>query len=277
MNNNIEQRKARAKGGQIEASAYSIIGHREYQQDYAGLILEPDKLLAVVCDGMGGLNGGEAASREAVRLLLSDYDANPPEGQFTDFLCREAAKMDQAVFGLKDENGQALQAGSTVVSVIIQDGNLHWMSVGDSRIYVLRDGNMVAATKDHNYRRELDEALARGDITQEFYAKEAATKRAEALTNFLGMGGIRRMERNSQPLALADGDCILLCSDGLYKRLDEHQIRALLIDNLVSTRVAAKRLVEMAMALAARGQDNTTVIVIRYHTLQEDASNGALL
>ena len=271
MNNNIEQRKTRAKNGQIRASAYSIIGSREYQQDYAGLILETDRLLAVVCDGMGGLNGGEVASREAVRLLLADYDENPPQDHFTDFLCREAVRMDQLVFDLKDENGQLLKAGSTVVSLIIQEGNLHWMSVGDSRIYVLRDGTMVQATKDHNYRRELDEALARGEISREYYTKEAATKRAEALTNFLGMGGIRRFERNSQPLALEDGDCILLCSDGLYKRLDEHQIRALLVDNLVNTRVAAKRLVEMAMALAARGQDNTTVIVIRYHTLQEEA------
>lgn len=271
MSQNIDQRKNGGNDGQIQAHVCSIIGHRDYQQDYAGLLVEADRALAVICDGMGGLRGGETASREAVRLLLTDYDQNPPSDQYTDFLCREAVKMDRLVHGLEDESGMPLRAGSTVVSVIIENGRLHWMSVGDSRIYVLRDSSMVAVTKDHNYRRELDEALKRGDISAEYYEQEISGRRAEALTNYLGMGGIRRIERNAQPFPLEDGDCILLCSDGLYKRLDEHQIKALLVDNRISTRVAAKRLVQMTMELAARGQDNTTVIVIQYHPTQEEA------
>lgn len=275
---NIIQQMNSGGDGPVSAAVYSIIGHREYQQDFAGLLVEPDQALAVVCDGMGGLNGGERASREAVAGLLADYRKNPPTERFSKFLCAEAAKMDEVVYGLRDETGAPLKAGSTVVSVIVRDGMLYWMSVGDSRIYVLRGDSMVPVTRDHNYRRELEEVLARGDISREQFEKESHTRRAEALTNYLGMGGLRRIEWNAQPFALEDGDEILLCSDGLYKSLDVHQIKAMLIDNRVSVRVAAKRLVRMALDQAVKSQDNTTVILIAYHKTQaEEDGHGTLL
>lgn len=275
---NVIQQIGSGKDGQISAAAYSIIGHREYQQDYAGLLVEPDQALAVVCDGMGGLNGGERASREAVAALLADYRNNPPGDHFSEFLCAEAAKMDALVHGLQDETGAPLKAGSTVVSVIVRDGMLYWMSVGDSRIYVLREDTMVPVTKDHNYRRELEEALARGDVSREQFEKESHTRKAEALTNYLGMGGLRRIEWNAQPFRLEDGDEILLCSDGLYKSLDVHQIKAMLLDNRASVRVAAKRLVRMALDQAVKSQDNTTVILMEYHNTQsEEDGDGTLL
>lgn len=267
---NIIQQINSGGDGQISAAVYSIIGHREYQQDFAGLLVEQNQALAVVCDGMGGLNGGERASRDAVAGLLSDYRKNPPKERLAEFLCAEAARMDEIVYGLRDKKGAPLKAGSTVVSVIVQDGMLYWMSVGDSRIYVLRGDSMVPVTRDHNYRRELEEALARGDISKEQFEKESHTRRAEALTNYLGMGGLRRIEWNAQPFCLEDGDEILLCSDGLYKSLDEHQIKAMLLDNRVSVRVAARRLVRMALDQAVKSQDNTTVILLAYHKAQAE-------
>lgn len=253
---------------EISAAVYSIIGHREYQQDFAGIVKEDNTALAVVCDGMGGLSGGERASRDAVMLLLEDYQKEAPREQYTEFLCREAEKMDMEVHELKTEKGEPLNAGSTTVSVILSKGQLYWMSVGDSRIYVLRGDSMVPVTKDHNYRRELEESLARGEISQERFLTESATRKAEALTSYLGMGGLRRMERNGKPFPLEDGDIILLCSDGLYKSLDEHQIRAMILDNKVSMQVAAKRLVRMALDMAVKSQDNTTVILLQYHKSQ---------
>ncbi len=247
-----------------EASVYSIIGHREYQQDYACLLADTDNVLGVICDGMGGLNGGELASRTAVEILAEDYRAMEPEADVSAFLCREAVKMDKAVFSLRDEHGLSMKAGSTAVAVVVRQDQLYWMSVGDSRIYILRDGSMMAVTKDHNYRLELQEALDHGEISRETFETEAGTRKAEALISYLGMGGLTRIECNSQPFRLETGDTVLLCSDGLYKSLDEHQIKALLTDNLVSARVAAKRLVQMALEKAVKSQDNTTAVVIKY-------------
>lgn len=248
----------------VKAAAFSIIGHREYQQDFAGLVTDDRTALAVVCDGMGGLNGGEQAGREAVQLLLEDYDREQPRQQFTEFLCREAARMDRLVCGLTNSQGQPLKAGSTTVSVILRDGELHWMSVGDSRIYVLRGTSIVPVTRDHNYRRELEDMLSRGEITRERFQSEASTRRADALTSYLGMGGLRRIERNMQPFALEEGDMVLLCSDGLYKSLDEHQIQAMILDNQASLQVAVRRLVRMAKELAVKSQDNATAVLLRY-------------
>lgn len=251
----------------IETAIYSIIGHREYQQDFAGIIKEKDAALAVICDGMGGLSGGERASREAVHLLLDDYQEKQLAAYQTEFLCKEAERMDMAVHQLKTETGELLNAGSTTVTVIVNKGKLHWMSVGDSRIYVLRGDSMAQVTRDHNYRRELEDALARGEISLERFQVESATKRAEALTSYLGMGGLKWIEHNGKPFDLEDGDIILLCSDGLYKSLDEHQIQAMILDNEVSMQIAAKRLVRMALKMAVRSQDNTTVILLRYHNI----------
>ncbi len=254
----------------ISAAVGSIVGHRKEQQDFAGLVVEDGQTLAVVCDGMGGLNGGFTASSSAVKLLLSDYKEQKPGAAFSEFLYNEVMKIDQHVAMKTDEDGNLLHAGCTLVAVIISDGMLDWVSVGDSRIYVLRDNAIVAVTRDHNYRRELEEALERGEITREFFENEILTKRSDALTNYLGMGGIHRMERSVQPLELMDGDMVLLCSDGLYKRLDEDQIKALLIDNKVSVQVAVNRINRMVMQQAVKGQDNTTVILIQYHRVQEE-------
>ncbi len=257
-------------GKRVSAAMDSVIGHRKEQQDFAGMVVEDGQVLAVVCDGMGGLDGGSEASSSAVKLLLSDYQEQRPASAFSDFLCSEAVRLDQCVSMKTDAAGKPLHAGSTMVAVILSDGMLDWVSVGDSRIYVVRDGAMVPLTRDHNYRRELEEALERGEITRGYFETEVSTKRADALTNFLGMGGIRRMDRSIQPLELMDGDMILLCSDGLYKRLDEDQIKALLMDNRVSAQVTVRRLNRMVMQKALRGQDNTTVIVIHYGKTQEE-------
>lgn len=255
---------------EISAAAYSLIGHREYQQDFAGLLKEKDAVLAVICDGMGGLCGGERASKEAVTLLLEDYLREKPNMQYTEFLCEEAGKMDSLICRMTTEKGDSLNAGSTVVAVILSEGNLYWMSVGDSRIYVIRGESMVAVTRDHNYRRELEEALERGEISIEYFQAETVTRKAEALTSYLGMGGLRRIERNGKAFALEDEDIILLCSDGLYKSLDEHQIRAMILDNAVNMQVAVKRLVRMALDMAVKSQDNTTAILLQYRKLEAE-------
>lgn len=274
---NIIQKQDGGEHGRLRASAYSILGHRESQQDFAGLLVEPEELLAVVCDGMGGLRGGERASQEAVRLLVRDYLEQKPVADLPEFFCQEARSMDREIWEMKDDTGKKLNAGSTVVSVAVREGKLFWLSVGDSRIYLLRKDSMVAVTKDHNYRQELTERLERGEIDQTYYDQEIRTKRAEALTSYLGMGGLRRMERNIRPFQLEDGDIILLCSDGVYKSLDEAQIKALLLDNRVSTAVTARRIARMALQQSKKRQDNTTAVVIQYFTPEEEPEDGALL
>lgn len=265
MNNIAEYRMGNSPW--LHAAACSALGTRSYQQDFVVLLTERDGLMAAVCDGMGGLKGGEVASRTAAMLLYDDYQEQRPM-DIPRFLRAEAAKMDERVAALTGEDGRLLKGGTTVVSAVIQGNLLHWLSVGDSRIYLLRGERMQAVTRDHNYRTVLNEALRAGRITRQEYEREEKTPKAEALVSFLGMRGLKMADVGTLPTALMPGDIVLLCSDGLYKSLDESQILAMIRDNDVDMQIAADRLVDMALAFRQGGHDNTSVVLVKYEGSQ---------
>lgn len=263
-NNILLFRKGQAPR-QIVAEAHSILGNRKSQQDFAGILTYPDRILAVLCDGMGGLRGGERASRAAATMLLEDYDRKRPVEGVMDFLCAEAVRMDARVHGLTTEDGKRLDAGTTMIAAIVgTDGRTEWISVGDSRIYLLRKGVLSQLTRDHNYRSYLEDALRKGTITQAHYDQEINSRMVEALTSYLGSGNLTQIDRCRTQLQLEPGDQLLLSSDGLYKSLSPQQIKAMLTDNQIDARVSAKRLVYMALEQAVKKQDNTTVVLIQY-------------
>ncbi len=245
----------------VTMAVSSIIGTRKYQQDSYGCIETPLGCLAVVCDGMGGLEGGEKASSLAVRNLLEDY-ISLTESDIRRFLKVEAIKLDKRVFHISDENGEPLGAGTTLAAVHIQDGQMNWISVGDSKIYVLRSGELHCIVREHNYRLLLNEMLSDGKLTKEQYHAQEA--QAEALISYLGLGELVLMDTNEKPLQLLAGDMILLCSDGLYKSLSEDKIKAVIADNDFDLERAARELTAAALHTASHAQDNTTVILLHY-------------
>ncbi|MCI9592558.1 MAG: serine/threonine-protein phosphatase [Lachnospiraceae bacterium] len=244
--------------------ASSILGTRSYQQDFAYFYTGSQDVLAVVCDGMGGLQGGERASKTAVQLLAQDFQKEKPIKNIPAFLKREAGRMDQAVAALKDEKGKPLEGGTTLVAVYCHKNQMYWASVGDSRIYLIRDGKITSENREHNYRLLLQEQLAAGKITREFYEKEEKTPQAEALISFLGMNGLRVVDVTKMPVMLQSGDMVMLCSDGVYKSLNDSQVCAMAMDNDLDMYIAADRTTAMALRYGRRGQDNTTVILMKY-------------
>lgn len=156
-----------------------------------------------------------------------------------------------------------------MVGVYCRKNLLYWVSVGDSRIYIIRGGQIVRQTRDHNYRLLLKEQLSAGQISQEFYDQEEKTPQAEALISFLGMDGLRVIDGKQQAISLLPGDIVLLCSDGVYKSLTDSQIHAMVRDNDIDMNIAADRLTAMALRYGVKGQDNTTVILLRYREEQE--------
>ena len=110
----------------------------------------------------------------------------------------------------------------------------------------------------------LQEQLAAGKITREFYEKEEKTPQAEALISFLGMNGLRVVDVTKMPVMLQSGDMVMLCSDGVYKSLNDSQVCAMAMDNDLDMYIAADRTTAMALRYGRRGQDNTTVILMKY-------------
>ena len=251
----------------IQIGLSSVIGTRKYQQDAVVATNKAflnknnfKKGIVVLCDGMGGMNGGEIASALTTKTIYEDYLKNKPS-DIPKFLKEEVKKVDSLVYELKDEKNQPMGSGSTLICIVLDNGNLFWVSVGDSRIYIIRNNEMVQVTEDHNYFSVLRKKAESGLIS----AEEAANDpKAEALISFIGIGKESPVDNNEQPFPLLDGDIILLCSDGLYKTLPDEEILRVIQRYSDNVENAAKMLTKTVLDKQKRGQDNTTVAVVKY-------------
>ena len=248
--------------GAVSFGTSSVIGKREYQQD-ALMVAQGNppndkKSFAVLCDGMGGMNGGEKASALCVEKMINAF--NMGVDYIPDFYRRNIIEIDDAVSLLTDENGDYMGAGSTLISVIIDDYKLYWGSVGDSRIYVIRDQEMVVINAEHNYYVELLEKVRAGEISQEEADKHPSR---EALTSYMGIGGITLMDVSENNIQLLKDDYVVLCSDGLYRALSDNEIFNIIKKSNGNAQQAAKSLTDYTMGKNIPFQDNTSVIVIK--------------
>lgn len=247
----------------IDIGQSSIIGTRNYQQDALAVYRYSNEiLLAVVCDGMGGLNGGEIASNTAVNMLIQDFNRVSNFEDVPGFFSEEVVRLDDCIANLEDEYGNSLGGGCTIVALAIKDNKAYMLTAGDSRIYLIRGNSICALNRDHNFRLQLDAMLKAGRITEMEY--EMQENQAEALISFLGVGNISLYDINPEPIFLQENDLFILCSDGLYKRLSNEQIMDIVMDNHNSMQVIAERLNEVVMQLTCVNQDNTSVILLRY-------------
>lgn len=259
-------RKPVSENCAIKAGLCSVIGKRESQQDAAhfsdlnNLNYSSGKWIAVLCDGMGGMSGGEKASALSVEMMMQEFmklgDTPVPA-----FYRNTLIAIDDAVYALKDEYGNLLGAGSTLVSVLIDKNRLYWASVGDSHIYIIRGAEMIRVNQEHNYFEELKVMVNRGYITMEEAMND---KNKEALTSYMGIGSLHQMDVIEKPFQLEKNDFIILCSDGLYRSASDNEIYQTVIANSHNMQLAAEKLVECALSKNKKYQDNTTVIAIRY-------------
>lgn len=236
----------------------SDIGSREQQQDQAYLHIGKGRLFAVVCDGMGGTSNGGIASKMAVSIMQSAYADYCLEKSSDDsaFLYRAMADADKAVFSsMACEDG-----GTTLVSVIISKNQMHWISVGDSKLYIIRSGEILQATRDHNYRLWLDEMFQNGEIDSNKYEKEL--EQGDALISYIGKGNITLYDLTLSPFTLQHGDTVLLTTDGLTNAISDKEIwRIVSLEKSTVSKAEA-----LLRSVQAKGihhpQDNTTFIII---------------
>lgn len=238
----------------------SFIGTRIEQQDSLLLLTEKERLLTAICDGMGGMEAGRRASMETVELLRQLYTKKPPDVSIPDFYLQSVDILDENVFGIKKRLQCDTGVGTTIVSVAIENDKLYWLSVGDSRLYIIREHEMICVTTDHNYYLLLNQALASGEITQEEYNREKI--RGEHLISYIGVRGIEHMDLNRHPFYLRPGDILLLMSDGLYRCVTEKQMYES-AQSFSSAQAVADQLILLSKSNSLKNQDNTTIIVIK--------------
>lgn len=237
----------------------SDIGSREEQQDRAYFYSDPVFTFAAVCDGMGGTENGAGASKialDTMQTLIKDYIANEQREDLVTFFQTVLAELDNQVFCRLGRK----KGGTTTVAAAICDRNLYWLSAGDSRLYILRNGELVQATRDHNYYLRLNEQLHNGEIDQETFQQESS--RGEALISYIGMGGLTLYDLTTAPLPLLKGDILLLTTDGLCKAVPDELIQYILSKKLPLPKKADKLLSQVTVLKTTAALDNTTFALI---------------
>lgn len=248
---------------QIAYGVQTDVGLRRAQNEDS-LCAVPDLGLFIVCDGMGGHNAGEVASRLAVQVIqkyLRDTrtdphrpfigDLDPHFSPQTNRLASAIRLANQAIYDAGRSQPGYAGMGTTVVSAMISDRVLSIAHVGDSRLYLIRAGAIQPLTADHSL---VAEQVRRGLLTEE--QAERSPDR-HVLTRALGIDQDVEVELNE--VHLAEGDDLLLCSDGLTGEVTPPDILRT-IRSEREPQAACEQLVKMANA--AGGHDNTTVIVI---------------
>lgn len=233
-------------------------GDRERQEDSFALVNpaqgEPrdrQGLLALVADGMGGMEDGKAASQWAAERLPQLFQERETE-DIPGWFYRSAHAVSEEVF--RQFGGHS---GTTLVAVHIQGERLHWLSVGDSAIFLARNGGVFQLNREHTCLNR----LFLQELEREVIEKERAVSDPDAprLTSFVGIDRLTEVDLSLRPLTLQRGDALLLCSDGISGVLTPPE----LLECMSLDPEEGVRLLEgMVLEKNVMGQDNFTGILI---------------
>jgi len=237
---------------QLNIGNYSDVGKaREINEDYFGSFSGSFGSLLLVCDGMGGHKGGEIASRLAVETISNHFEKLNDNYNISEVINKSLEAANTSIILKAKENSDLTDMGSTVVLVLIKDELVYYTSLGDSRIYKIRDGAIDQITKDNS----LVQQMVDSNIITEDEAKVHPKK--NVITKALGTNDELEQEYY-EPFKLIENDKLILCSDGLTAHVDEEEIFQLSENN--PPQQAAQKLVELANDRG--GTDNITVQIV---------------
>jgi len=228
----------------------------------------------VVCDGMGGHAAGEVASQIAVETVLGYFRDRKPaveEDAYLDdaplgarLLADAVKKANDAILDYAEQNKNTSGMGTTLVAARFADGMFSIANVGDSRIYLFREGQLMQLTEDHSL---VMEQVRRGMITLEQAKRSSAQN---IITRALGTDESTLPDLGEFPAQ--DGDVLLLTTDGVLRHVDDAEIRSILLQ-LPSLQAACDTLVDAANE--GGGEDNSTCVLIRVRNGQkQEAPKG---
>ena len=244
-------------------AALQITGRRDYQEDSFGLLDERDlgldrgeHAVLLVADGMGGHVGGAIASNLLCKTFVEAYRRS--SGPIVDRLRTCLEEANGAIAAAIAENPALDSMGSTLVAAVVASEGLHWISVGDSLLWLFREGQLERLNADHSMAPVLAELVAAGRMTGEQVVRHPSR---HSLRSVVMGDEMPLIDVSSQPVALEQGDRVVLASDGLLT-LDEQEIANI----LKKTRDAPLEDSAVALIQAVEGtehpyQDNVTVLL----------------
>lgn len=245
--------------GQITVGKLHEQGAREEQQDCFALsdeaLIPTHGLLAAVADGMGGLSHGGKVSQAAVQALLDAFPACKGSTQAEPLLLALAQRAVQAVNDLLGPDGLR-ESGSTLVLGLVREGSFSFLSIGDSRVALYRNGVLTQLNREHVYQRELALRMVNGELP---LAQVYTSPKGAGLTSFLGMGSLQYIDLPAAPIRLLPGDRIILMSDGVYNALTDQELTQALAQE---PEQAAQAIRQAIADKNYQNQDNYTAVIL---------------
>src|SRR3978361_872956 len=229
-------------------------GGREKNEDRMGYCYTREAGLFVLADGMGGHPEGEVAAQLALQTISALYqkEARPVVNDVNEFLSVALMAAHHQIIRYASEKGMLDTPRTTLVAAIVQGTHATWVHCGDSRLYVVRDGELLTRTRDHSYLEQQNAGVIRMDRINRnilFTCLGSPTKPVFDVTG---------------PVQMQQGDKILLCSDGLWGSIEDNDIVRDLSNKPVSE--AVPDLVESALRNGGEHSDNVTVIAMEWET-----------
>ncbi|NOR51701.1 MAG: serine/threonine-protein phosphatase [Gammaproteobacteria bacterium] len=240
------------------------LGNRNNNQDRFEIIESEGGALMVLADGMGGRPYGEFAAQLVVDVARHHYrETGGFIGDERAFLDSVIHYAHQAILELAELENMESIPGTTAVLALLQDDQINWAHVGDSRLYLLRDSKMVVRTTDHS---QVEELYRKGKITRK---QQLTHPHLNQITRCVGCHDEGPEVEHSEPMMLQAKDIILMCSDGLWGSFKDDELAEHMAINELLLGELTERLASMAEKKGYPSSDNVSVI-----TLQVDEVDG---
>ncbi|HEY6546727.1 MAG TPA: Stp1/IreP family PP2C-type Ser/Thr phosphatase [Vicinamibacteria bacterium] len=250
----------------LEAYGQTDVGRRRKLNE-DNFLVAPEPNLYAVCDGMGGHNAGEVASKMAIETLQAFIEKSHKEKEITwpygldvnlsydGNRLKTAIKLaNKKVYRAADNREDYTGMGTTVVASLVSEDTLTVGSAGDSRCYLLRGEELKQLTRDDSWvSAALGEGILNSDEIERHPLRNVITK---------AVGAKEAIELDVVEQKLESGDVVLICSDGLHAMLSDDQIKGAMLPFPTSLEVAAGKLIDAANE--AGGKDNVSVVLLRY-------------
>ena len=232
----------------------SRIGGRVTNEDRMGYCYTRESGLFVLADGMGGHPEGEVAAQIALDTISALYqkEAQPVVNDPAQFLANAVLAAHRRIVRYATQKGMLDTPRTTLVAAVVQGACATWLHCGDSRLYLVRDGQLLLRTRDHSFLEQNRPGLT-----------EVEPVNRNILFTCLG-SPTRPTFDIAGPFTLLQGDKLMLCSDGLWGNLDDAEIVRQLSGESVSEAVPA--LVDRALLAGGRHSDNVTVLAMDWET-----------
>jgi serine/threonine protein phosphatase PrpC/heme exporter protein D len=243
----------------VSAAYFQDIGARDDQQDSYGMTdisqYSQYGVMAVVADGMGGLANGKAVSSALVRTFVEGFGVVAAYPKCSDALLDLAIRANEQINRMLQ--GQE-RSGSTLVTALVKNGLLYFITVGDSRLYLYRGGALLQLNREHIYQEELAVKAVNRQVSIQ---QVSGDRQSQSLTSYFGIGKIPCVDRNHEGIKLLPGDRLLLSSDGVFGTLSVEQMEQALS---LPLQEAAQTMGRMVREAEKPYQDNNTGLILEY-------------